>query len=76
MLPIVLDLFEGLGPKHAFVRKCSQGLNEVSGAKESLRNNYLKKIFDDETISKAFVENYSFLDNNLTGIITAAYDVG
>ena len=46
------------------------------GAKESLLNNYLKKIFDDETICKAFVENYSLLDKNVIEIITTAYDVG
>ena len=76
MLPIVLNLFEGLGPKHVFVRKCSQGLNEVPGAKESLLDNYLKKIFDSETICKAFVENYSLLDKNVIEIITTAYDSG
>ena len=76
MLPIVLNLFEGLGSKHAFVRKCSQGLNEVPGAKESLLDNYIKKIYDDETICKAYVENYSLLDKNVIEIITTAYDVG
>ena len=51
MLPIVLNLFEGLGPKNEFVQKCSKALNEIPGAKESLLDEYIKKIFDDETIS-------------------------
>ena len=46
------------------------------GAKESLLDNYLKKIFDDETICKAFGKNYSLLDKNVIEIITTAYDVG
>ena len=76
MLPIVLDLFEGLGSKHEFVRKCSKALNEIPGAKESLLDNYLQKIFAEETICKAFVENYTLLDKNVTEIITTAYDAG
>jgi hypothetical protein len=74
MLPIVLHLFEGLGPKDAFVKSCRAALDRIEGGKESFRNEYIKPIFgNNEEIATAFVDYYEYLDTNTINLLTTAY---
>ena len=76
MLPVALHLFDGLGRKHSLVKKCQDALDKIKGAKSSFRDEYIKKIFDDDTVADAFVNNYSLLDKNSIEILVTAYDYG
>jgi len=49
MLPVILHLFEGLGAKDPFVISCQTGLDEIKGGKTSLRDEYIKGIFGNDT---------------------------
>lgn len=74
MVPVILHLFEGLGPKSDFVKGCQKALNEIRGGKESFRDEYIKPIFgNDDEMAEAFVENYSYLDTNTIELLTTAY---
>ena len=77
MLPVILHLFEGHGPKDPFVKSCQSALDEVQGAKESFSDEYLKPIFKgDSEMAEAFVQYYSYLDTNTIELLTVAYQHG
>ena len=73
MLPIAINLFEGLGEKDEFVKTCTEAFNKDLDARQCFYEQYIMKIFDDNTIAKAFVDHYSILDNTATEILKTAY---
>lgn len=74
MIPVVLHLFEGLGPRDPFVQSCQTALDRIEGGKESFRDKFIKPIFNfDEEIADAFVNYYSYLDTNTIELLTVAY---
>lgn len=75
-LPIIFHLFEGRGKNDHFVKACQDGLDHIPDGAMSLLNEYIAKVFKNDTIANIFITKYSSLNTTAIQLLVASNKCG